>query len=240
MLSKDCLMLRSARRACPRHELGARLEARAASLQLIFWSVNQYTDSLFGRRPNHDHAARQQSDSNEPLFRMGKPLVGDCISQSGEYPFGVPKIDAALAKRLRPLRRIEGDPHRPSCSYRNHLHQVTLHTLRSLRRQLLANALALAPPNGAHLVIRQRVDNRLRDALLRIVKHRVCAGVGRPNFSRINPSESHRLCRITARSVDRFDDTFRLLSRLRDNEVKSMIISGFAGEFDTRRITDVV
>src|SRR5439155_10222488 len=35
MLSKNYLMLRSAQRACPRLDLGARLEARTASLQLI-------------------------------------------------------------------------------------------------------------------------------------------------------------------------------------------------------------
>jgi hypothetical protein len=73
-------------------------------------------------------------DSNEPLFRIWKSLVGNRISQSGEHPFDVQKIDAALAKRLRPLRRIEADPHRPSCSYRNHLHQGALNTLRSARR----------------------------------------------------------------------------------------------------------
>jgi hypothetical protein len=38
MLSKGSLMLRSAQRA--------RLEARTASLQLIFWCVNQFPDSL--------------------------------------------------------------------------------------------------------------------------------------------------------------------------------------------------
>jgi hypothetical protein len=38
MPSKDYLMLRSAQRA--------RLEARTASLQLIFWCVDQFPDSL--------------------------------------------------------------------------------------------------------------------------------------------------------------------------------------------------
>jgi hypothetical protein len=41
MASKDYLMLRSAQRA--------RLEARTASLQLIFWCVNQFPDSLLRR-----------------------------------------------------------------------------------------------------------------------------------------------------------------------------------------------
>jgi hypothetical protein len=41
MPSKDYLMLRSAQRA--------RLEARTASLQLIFWCVNQFPDSLLRR-----------------------------------------------------------------------------------------------------------------------------------------------------------------------------------------------
>src|SRR6266481_4271063 len=52
MLSKDYLMLRSAQRACPRLELGARLEARTASLQLVFWRVGQFPDSLAGRDPS--------------------------------------------------------------------------------------------------------------------------------------------------------------------------------------------
>ena|SRR5438552_853700 len=51
MLSKNHLMLRSAQRACPRLELGARLEARTASFQLICWCVNQFPDSLAGRGP---------------------------------------------------------------------------------------------------------------------------------------------------------------------------------------------
>jgi hypothetical protein len=43
MPSKDHLMVRSAQ--------GARLETRTASLQLIFWCVNQFPDSLEGRDP---------------------------------------------------------------------------------------------------------------------------------------------------------------------------------------------
>jgi hypothetical protein len=57
MPSKDYLMLRSAQRACPRPELGARLEARTASLQLIFWCVNQFPDSLLRREDQEGDAA---------------------------------------------------------------------------------------------------------------------------------------------------------------------------------------
>ena len=42
--------LRGAQRACPRLELGARLEARTASFQLICWCVNQFPDSLRPRQ----------------------------------------------------------------------------------------------------------------------------------------------------------------------------------------------
>ena len=42
MPSKDYLMLRSAQRACPRLELGARLEARTASLQPTSWSSDNF------------------------------------------------------------------------------------------------------------------------------------------------------------------------------------------------------
>jgi len=49
MPSKDYLMLRSAQRA--------RLEARTASLQLSFWCVNQFPDSLLRRDDVHDGIA---------------------------------------------------------------------------------------------------------------------------------------------------------------------------------------
>jgi predicted component of type VI protein secretion system len=49
MPSKDYLMLRSAQRA--------RLEARTASLQLIFWCVSQFPDSLLRREDEERDAA---------------------------------------------------------------------------------------------------------------------------------------------------------------------------------------
>ena len=55
MTAKDYLMLRSAQRACPRLELGARLEARTASPQLFFRSVDQFSRQppLPGKRGGH-------------------------------------------------------------------------------------------------------------------------------------------------------------------------------------------
>jgi hypothetical protein len=59
MPSKDYLMLRSAQRA--------RLEARTASLQLIFWCVNQFPDSLHHRREDENGMRRLVSRGSSQL-----------------------------------------------------------------------------------------------------------------------------------------------------------------------------
>jgi hypothetical protein len=57
MPSKDYLMLRSAQRA--------RLEARTASLQLIFWCVKQFPDSLLRREDQEGDAAVNHPNAPE-------------------------------------------------------------------------------------------------------------------------------------------------------------------------------
>src|SRR6267378_7917638 len=75
MPSKDYLMLRSAQRACPRLELGARLEARTASLhQSTFWdSLDHPLSWLSGNTT--DRPIRRPRESGGPRSKLLKSLV---------------------------------------------------------------------------------------------------------------------------------------------------------------------
>src|SRR6266478_1935746 len=74
MPSKDYLMLRSAQRACPRLELGARLEARTASLhQSTFWdSLDHPLSWLSGNTT--DRPIRRPRESGGPRSKLLKSL----------------------------------------------------------------------------------------------------------------------------------------------------------------------
>ncbi|SRR6266404_3239065 len=120
MPSKDYLMLTSAQRACPRLELGARLEARTASLhQSTFWASLDSPLSWVLGNPSDRPIPRPRGYKNEsarfrnwitPRFRggdgMGGAPLGSSEKKSGSGG-GNPE-PLTIGRIARPITRFGG------------------------------------------------------------------------------------------------------------------------------------
>src|SRR5215831_2862606 len=68
--------------------------------------------SVLGGRPDHNHhSPGKQANRDVARLRIGQPFIWKRELRPGKDMLGIQKIDAAPAKRLRSLRRIEADLH---------------------------------------------------------------------------------------------------------------------------------
>ena len=121
MPSKDYLMLRSAQRACPRLELGARLEARTASLhQSTFWDsldsplswvLGNPSDRPIPRPRGYKNEERQISELDyTPLSRGRRSGEEHRLDQAKKKaaPEGEIRSRVTIGRIARPSTRFGG------------------------------------------------------------------------------------------------------------------------------------